>query len=596
MGKLILLSVILAIGITAIPGCRAKRTFEAERKEIFKGVLDTAGDQLQTGTRGGSMVRADIQELDTLNIVTTRSRSVHAVLKLVFEGLLSINPVTGKVQGGIAKGYSITNDGHSILLSLNRNVRFSDGAPCTADDVLFTFEEIYMNPNVDSKKTEVLRIRDRLISIEKIDDYTIRIDLPAPYRPFLYALTGLHILPKHILAPLIEEKGIKAFNREWGSLDSDPSRVIGTGPFTLKEVKRGEYIKLERNPLYGRREGGLYFEGMPYLDEIVELLDLDNETKLLKFQIGEIDFYEVKDYDIASGDLDLLITNMDEGNYRIFTGGQTLKGNHFLAFNLNGSIVDEERLAIFQNPGFRKAVSCFIDREYIRDEVYRGYAYIEGSPERNVSPFYKKLDAEPHDPAEGSRILGEIGLSDRDGDGYLDLPSGKPFSFTILTNEDNPFRVRMAQTISSSLRSAGLDVHLKSISYDAIVTKLIDLFTWDAVLLGVEGRIDPNDSSRIWESKGALHLWHPYQGAPVTEWEQKIDELFALGRTEWDFERAKGFYHAYQEIVARELPIIPIVVPAELYGFRQGYGNVIPGAVSYNSIDLIPYMYRKRGN
>jgi len=598
MKKFIMIFIMIILTIvlltSTIPGCRAKRAIEIEKKEIFNGVENTSEEQLRIGVRGGSIVRADVDELDTLNIVTTRSRSAYAVLNLVFEALLSIDPFTGMIQGGIAKGYSIVNDGHSILLQLNQNVRFSDGTHCTAEDVLFTFEEIYMNPNTHSRKTETLIIRDRVISIEKIDDFTIRIDLPAPYRPFLYTLTGLHILPKHILSPLIEKGGIKAFNRQWGTPEDDISQLVGTGPYLIKEVKWGEYIKLGRNPYYGKREGRLYLQGMPYLDEIVELIGLDNETKLLKFQIGEIDFYEIKDYDISSGDLELLIKNRKEGNYRIFTGGETLRGNHFLAFNLNKNVVERERLTVFQDPRFRKAISHLIDRQYIRDEVYRGYGYIEGSTERNISPFYKKIDPEPFDPATSKRLFSEIGLADKDGDGYLDLPSGKPFSFTILTNEDNPFRINMANIISSNLRNAGINALVNTVSYDAIVTKLIDLFTWDAVLIGIEGRIDPNDSSRVWESKGALHLWHPYQEAPETEWEQRIDELFALGRTTWDFEKAREYYHAYQEIIARELPIIPIITPAELYGFRNGYGNLIPRAVSHNSIDLIPYIYKKR--
>ncbi|MGQ9616848.1 MAG: ABC transporter substrate-binding protein [Spirochaetota bacterium] len=589
-----MISVIFVLLIAVIPGCRTKRDTEIERKEIFNGVEDTTGKQLRIGVRGGSMVRADIEELDTLNIVTTRARSAYAVLNLVFEGLLSINPFTGIIEGGIAKGYSIVNDGHSILLQLNQNVRFSDGTPCTADDVLFTFEEIYLNPNTHSRKTEMLRIRESIISIKKIDDFTIRIDLSVPYRPFLYTLTGLHILPGHIISHLIEKDGIKAFNSQWGTPDGDISRLIGTGPYLIKEVKWGEYIKLERNPYYGKREGRLYVQGMPYLDEIVELIGLDNETKLLKFKTGEIDFYEIKDYDISNGDLELLIKNRKEGNYKIFTGGQTLRGNHFLAFNLNKNVVDRDKLVVFQDPRFRKAVSHLIDRQYIRDEVYKGYAYIEGSTERNVSPFYKKIDPEPFDMAESKRLLSEMGLADKDGDGFLDLPSGKPFSFTILTNDDSPLRVDMANIITSSLRSAGINALSSPISYDAIVTKLMDLFTWEAVLLGIEGSIDPNDSSRVWESKGAIHLWHPYQETPETEWEQRIDELFALGRTTWDFERAREYYHAYQEIIARELPIIPIITPAELYGFRNKYGNLIPRAVSYNSIDLIPYIYQKR--
>jgi peptide/nickel transport system substrate-binding protein len=556
------------------------------------GVLETEGLSLRPGVRGGTMVRADLQELDTFNIVTTRSRSVHAVLGLVFEGLLSIHPVTGRVIGGIASDFSIVNNGYSVLLKLDPEVRFSDGHPCTADDVLFSFEELYLNPEVDSKKAEVLTIRDSAVSVHRIDDYTIRLDLPVPYRPLLLTLADMHILPKHVLAPLIEEQGIHGFNRQWGMLDRGIEDVIGTGPFMLQEYVQGREIRLVRNPFYRPRSGGVYLENTPYLDEVVELLDLDNETRILKFQIGEIDFYDIKDTDLASGDVDILMENRDEGAYDLYTAGHTLRGNHFLAFNQNPKALEGEKLAIFSSVEFRRAVSMLIDRERILREIYQGFGYLDASPERDCSPFHTSVAPDPLDVDAAKAVLERLLGKDTDGDGFLQLPSGAPFSFILSTNDDNPFRVRMGEMIADSLRDAGLDVRFEAEDYDLIVTKLLDTFEWEAVILGIEGSIEPNESSWIWESSGALHLWNPYQESPSSEWERRIDVLMALGRSEWDFEQARKQYLEYQKIVARELPIIPILVPAELYGFGRGYGNVIPRPVTYNALGLIPYLYK----
>jgi len=588
---LIIFLILLVFGF----GCKS-RTFlpiEAEKKEIFDGVLDSGGKNLINGKRGGTFFRADMQAIDTLNIVTTNSKPVYNVLRLVFESLLSIHPVTGKITGGIAKEYTVINDGLSLILYLNREIRFSDGTPCTGDDVLFTFNEIYMNPEIDSRKTDVLKIRDTLVKLKKIDNYTVRFDLPVPYRPFLHTLTNIQILPRHILEPLIREKGVKAFNREWGNPEKNISIVIGTGPYMIKEYKKGEFLKLVRNGYYTKREGALYLEGMPYLDEIVELTGLDNETKLLKFQIGELDFYEVRESDIASGDLDTLLQNRSEGNYTLYSGGQTLLSNHFLVFNQNPEAVEKQKLSIFAKPAFREAISHLIDRASILNQVYKGYGYIEGSTERNVSPFYRHELVHSHDPGRAKELLCEVGLKDSDGDNYLNLPSGEKFSFTIITNQDNPFRIKMGKMITENLNRAGLDVDFQIIDYDLVVTKLLDTFKWEAVIIGVEGSIEPNDASWIWESKGPLHIWYPYQDSPATEWEKRVDELFALGRTTWNFEQAKTFYHEYQDIIALNLPLINIVVPAEIYGFRNGYGNVIPTAVTFNSLGIMPYIYKK---
>jgi len=584
---------IFLIILTLIFGCRAKKPIPPKvKKEIFPKVIDTSSKSLTQGKRGGSFIRADIQELDTLNIVTTRSKAVHSVLRLIFEPLLDINPLTGGVEGAIAKSYSITDDGYSILLKLNDNVRFSDGVKCTALDVIFTFEELYMNPDLDTKKTDLLKIRDKLITIDRIDDYTVKFNLPVPYRPFLYTLTNIEILPEHIIKPIIKTGGIRALNKEWGSKEGIKD-VIGTGPYQIKEFKKGDYIKLKRNDYYSKREGTLWLPNMPYLDEIVELLGIDNDTKILKFQIGEIDSYDVKDFDIQSGDFETLLNNRKEGKYNFYCGGQTLKGNHFLVFNQNPDSVDNERLDVFKSRDFRRAISLLINRERIKNEVYKGYAFIDSSPERDISPYYKNEKIIDYKPEEAKNILSKIGLKDIDQDGWLDLPDGKPFYFTVLTNDDNPFRIKMGEIIVQELKHSGLNVKLMPISYDLIVTKLLDTFDWDSIIIGVEGNLDPNNSSCIWESEGSLHLWNPYQDTPHTEWEKRLDELFAIARTTWDFQKAKDLYYEYQDIVAEELPIINIVVPAGIYGIREGYGNVIPGAVTDNTIGLMPYIFKK---
>jgi len=587
--------VLLFLLISALSGCRGRVSRPGAQRElvgIFPGVVKTTTPNLVGGRRGGTFIRADIRDYDTFNIVTTRSQSLYGVLKLVFEGLLRAHPVNGNIEGCIAKDYSVVNNGTSLVLNLNENVFFSDGTPCTADDVVFTFEEIYLNPDVDTKKTDLLKIRDRAVGLEKIGRHTIRFDLPVPYRPFLYTLAHLEILPKHIVEPIISAGGIEAFNSEWGNMRNGIDSVTGTGPYYIKEYAKGEYIRLARNPYYTLREGGEYFEGMPYLDEIIELLDIDNDTVLLKFQIGEIDFYDVKDIDISSGDFETLMSNKAEGNYRIYSAGQTLKSNHFLVFNQNHDAIANEKLLLFQSAIFRRAVSSLIDRNLIRDSVYRGYSYIEGSPERNGSPFYTPVTPLEYDPQKARESFSRLGLFDRNEDGFLDLTSGKPFTFSILTNEDNPFRIKMGNIITESMREAGINVHFSSAGYDSIVTKLLDTFEWDAVIIGFEGSIEPNDESWIWESKGPLHIWAPYGQRPQTQWEKRIDELFALGRTAWDYSTAKGYYEEYQHIVARELPIIPITVPAELYGFRKGFGNIVPSPVTYNSVGLMPYIFR----
>jgi peptide/nickel transport system substrate-binding protein len=550
--------------------------------------------RLARGERGGSFTRADIEELDTLNPVTTRSRSVSGMLGLVFEGLLSRHPVTGMLQGGVARGYRVTGGGSSLEFDLERELRFSDGRPCTAEDVLFTFNEIYLNPEVDTRRNEVLRVRDSLVTLQRVDRHTVRMDLPVPYRPILSALTSLPVLPSHLLRPLIEEGGIRAFNTRWGSPQNGVADLVGTGPYRLAEVVPGDLLRLTRNPHYGRREGSLYLEGAPYLDEIVELLDLDRDTRLLMFQIGELDFYEAGDVDAAQGGLESLARNAVEGGYLLVDGGQSLRSNHFISFNLKPGAVAGELGHLFGDLRFRRAVSLLVDRERILREVYGGWGYLDGSPERDSSPFHLPLPPGDFDPGQAGELLDELGLSDRDGDGIRELPSGEPLGFTLLTNRENPLRADMGWIIVERLREAGVDARLEQAPYDQVTARLMVSFAWEAVLLGVEGRLEPNDSAPMWESRGTLHLWNPYQEEPATPWERRLDQLFALGRTTWELDRAAGYYHEYQRIAADRLPVIQVLTPAAVYGCRRGFGNLDPRPVTPGALGIMPFVYRER--
>ena len=593
--KFTFIALIIISLLFLIPGCKKIGILKVRGKPSkMPVIIHQKTYKLETGKRGGSLVRADIQDLDNFNIVTTRSISVYSVLKLVFESLLMVNPYNGNITGCIAKDYKISDNGLSLTMHLNNNVFFSDGKKCTADDVVYSFEKIYLNPAVDSKKIETLTIRNKTVKIEKIDDYTIKFDLPVPYRPFLFTLTQLEILPKHILEPQIKKNGIEWFNKKWGSKDSPINNIIGTGPYKISEYQKGKLIKLTRNPYYTKREGSLYLEGMPYINDIIELLNIDNDTRLLKFEIGEIDFYSINETDFENGNLDSLIKNKKEGKYSLYYSNQTMSSNNFLVFNQNPEAIKNKELStLFRDKRFRNAISLCINRENIAEKLYKSYASYSLSPIRDSSPYYKKGLNPEYNPERSKEILKEIGLTDKNGDGFLNLPSGKDLSFTILTNADNPLRKKMGEMIVNYLKSIGIKANLKAIDYDLLITKLLDNFNWEAVIIGSSGSIEPNDLAWMWESRGPLHIWYPYQNKPSTPWEKRIDELFSMGRTTWDIEKAKKFYYEFQDIAVDYLPIINILTPYQIYCYRNNYKNIFPSPITYNNLGIIPYIFQK---
>jgi len=593
--------------ILQLSGCRSKKEPVTPPKPLpspFQGVFDARELELRKGINGGTFRRADLEHVDTFNPITTRSKAVYSFSQLIYESLFKIDPFTGFPIPWLVKNYRITNDGFSILMELDRNKRFSDGSPLTARDVLFSFQEIYLNPELNSKKPDALKLRNKIIQIEMIDTYTIKINLPVPFRPIFSTLAEFPIFPQHILGPILSRKGIEWFNSEFGNVNTELKEIVGSGPYMIDEYKKSEYISLKPNPYYIEPNPTQSESSnsdsknpeeikIPYLEKIIFYIGVDRDTQRLKFQIGELDFYDISEEDISSGDIKTLIQNEKEGGYTIYTAGYTLNGNHFLVLNQNPNSIKGEKLRIFRDVRFRKALSMLIDRNKLIDEVFKGYGYADLSPERSPSPYHIKITPVGYHPEEARTLLHEIGLKDSDGDGFLNLPSGENFTFTILTNKDNPFRMKMANLISRKLRENGLNVDYEGIDYDLLVTKLLDTFEWEAVIIGIEGTVEPNNYSPVWESRGSLHLWYPYQESPSTEWEQRLDEIFALGRTTFNTGEALKYYREYQKIVAEYLPVINLVIPARLYGFRDDFSNIIPSGVSYNEIGLIPYIFKK---
>jgi len=271
-----------------------------------------------------------------------------------------------------------------------------------------------------------------------------------------------------------------------------------------------------------------------------------------------------------------------------------MASNNFLVFNQNPEALDNKELSkLFRNRMFRKAISLCIDREAISKNLYRGYASDSLSPIRDSSPYYKDDLKANYNPQKAREILAEIGLKDINKDGFLELSSGESLSFTIYTNSDNPLRKTMGEKIVEYLKSIGIKAEITPIEYDLLITKLLDNFNWEAVIIGASGSIEPNDLAWIWESNGPLHIWYPYQEQPSTQWEKRIDKIFAMGRTTWNMEESKKLYSEFQNIAVKYLPIINIVTPYQIYGYRNRYKNVFASPVSYKNIGILPYIFQK---
>ncbi len=522
---------------------------------------------------GGELVMAVSSDPKTFNDIMASETTSSAVTSVLFEGLTTTDPFTQKAIPNLAQSWETSADGLQWTFHLRTDVTFFDGAPLTADDVLFTFNDLIYNPQVPNSSKDVFSIEGQTFKVEKIDTYTVRFTLPAKFAPFLRGMSQ-PILPKHKLAAAVKAG---AFAFTWG-INTPPHEIVGTGPFYLDQYRPGERLVFKRNPHYWKKAGT--GDQLPYLDRLVFLIIADPDAALLKFIDGELDYVAVQGRDYP-----LLAPLAGSKNFKIYDMGPGTSSN-FWAFNQNPGtnpktkkpFVDPVKLSWFGNADFRRALAHAIDKQKIVQILFNGLGYPQEGPMSPANGFFynPNVTKYAYDLNEARRLLSKAGFADRNQDGVLRDPQGHPVEFNIYTNTGGAEREQMAWMIRADLQKLGIKVNVKTLEFNSLVAKLMSSYDWDTVILGLTGGVEPHFGANVWQSSGQLHLWNPRQKSPGTDWEKRLDDIYNQGVQELDENKRKVLYDEYQTIAADQLPVIYTVLQANLFAVRQRFGNLKP--------------------
>lgn len=537
------------------------------------------GEQVQIasmppGTRGGRLVIAQRAEPKTLNPVLAFDAPSRDVLGRMMADLIHINRVTQKTEPELATSWKISADGRRFILKLRRGVRFSDGQPFDADDVIFTFK-VYLDEKVHSPQRDLLVINGKPLSVTKIDAYTVRFNLDQPYAAGERIFDSLAILPRHLLEkPSNEGK----FAEQW-TLNTAPSQIAGLGPFRLKQYVPGQRIVLERNPYYWKVDRNQ--NRLPYVDELVFPFVGTEDAQVIHFQTGESQVINR----FGTDNFRVLAKDEDARGYHVEDLGPSLEFN-FLVFNLNdlpsGQLADIKREQIwFRDLKFRQAVSSAIDREGIVRLVYQGHgAALWGNEGPSDKRWVNTAIPHPARSLEHSRdLLKSAGFS-WNAEGKLLDRGGKAVEFTIITSSSNAQRVKMATLIADDLAQLGMNVHPIPLEFRAVVDRVFQSNNYEACILGLGGGdADPNVAMNVWLSNGPTHVWNLHESHPATAWEAEIDRLMNQQMITMDYRRRKQLYDRVQQLIADNLPVIFLATPNVLVGARNNVGNFNPGVL-----------------
>ncbi len=535
---------------------------------------------------GGQLVLSTTSDPKSFNSIIAKETSTTLVTGYIFEGLMTTNAFTTKVEPHLAKHWDVSEDGLTWTFYLREDVLWNDGQPFTADDVLFTFNDLVYNPDIPSSARDTFTIEGQIFTVEKVNDHTVRFTLPVKFAPFLRGM-GQAILPKHKLKNIVDEG---KFNFTWG-IDTAPSEIVGTGPYMLVRYDPGQRLVFQRNPRYWKRSAG--GDQLPYIDKIIYLIVGNLDVALLKFVEGVTDSYGLRGMDYP-----LLKPLEQERNFTVYDLGPAT-GSNFITFNQNSGVnpetgkpfVEPHKLAWFTNVNFRQAVAHAIDKEKMIEIVKNKLGYPQYSPIGPGAGFFHSSDVNQYDYdlEKAKAILKKHGFQDRDQDGIIEDPQGNKVEFNLYTNSGNTDRIDIGGIIRRDLEKIGMKVNFLVLEFNSLVGKLNSTFEWDAIILGLTGGIEPHFGNTVWNSKGQLHLWYPRQETPATEWEEKINDLFYQGVQELDEDKRRVYYDKFQMIVSEQLPVIYTVLDARITGVRNKFENLKPtnyGGVFHNLEEL----------
>ena len=547
---------------------------------IALSLIGCTPSQSQTKTSATSQLAiATISDPKTFN--PALNQEFPNVFLFAFEGLTSENGVTGEIEPGLAESWEVSEDKKRITFTLRQGLKWSDGQPITADDVVFTYRDVIFNPDIPTDYKDPLRIGEKreFPTVRKLDGYRVEFTLPEPFAPFIRTTVGssdsVNILPAHSLKESVETldaEGNPKFISTWNT-GTNPAEIVVSGAYKIESYRPGQRVVFVRNPYYWRRDAA--GNQLPYIDRIVWQMVESTETQLLQFRSGQLDVMG-DSRPLRAEYYSLLKREETRGKFKIEIGGPW-SGTTFMAFNLNRaknergeSLVDPIKSRWFNRKEFRQAIAYALDRQRMNNNIFRGIGVIQNSPISLQSPYFLSPEAGlkvyDYNLQKSKELLLSAGFQYNDRGQLLDA-DGNQVRFTLLTNAGNKIREALGVQIKQDLSKIGIQVDFVPIAFNTLVSKLTNTRDWDAHIIGFSGGIEPHSGANLWTSRGGSHLFNqgPQPGEPqiqgweASDWELEIDRLFVEGAQEFDERKRQKIYGEFQQIVQEQLPMIHLV-------------------------------------
>jgi peptide/nickel transport system substrate-binding protein len=503
--------------------------------------------------RGGTLTFSYHPEPSALSTIATTAVPVALISTKIFESLLEYKGPELTPVPGLAEAWTVTDDFKTFSFKLRGDVKWHDGQPFTSEDVKFSVEKL-VRPFHSRGKVYF----SELDTVETPDPRTVIFKLKKPVPFFLKAFqpTETPILPKHILGALDVSDGNKVRQSEF------MQNPIGTGPFRLKEWKKGSHITLERNQGYWKKD-------RPYLDQVIYRVIPDGAARAIALETGELDVAPMNA--VPQADIGRLaqlgqLTLSNEG-------AEGLGPLLWLELNIREKPLSDVRV--------RKAISMALDRKRIVDVIWFGQGkaatgpIVSGNPilyNKSLKPFEYSID-------KANKLLDEAGFPRGAG--------GVRFKLTQYFTPYGESFVRLAEYTKQELRKIGIDVETKSADLGGWLKAIYTDWAYDLTNNFTHNYSDPAIGvQRAFTSANIV------KGASFTNSmgyrNPRVDELFDKAAVETDEGKRKAMYDEVQAILADELPVIFLVEIAYSHLFNKRVHGLITNGISmYSNWDSV---------
>lgn len=499
---------------------------------------------------GGTYIEGVAGRPRVVNPLLAQTAVDRDLVSLVFDGLTSRSP-SGDIQPLLARSWSRSPDGRTYEFELRQDVRWHDGVPFTAQDVVFTLSLAGQRSFTGPPDLTNLW---RQVRVEKVDDYRVRFHLEEPFTPFI-EYTTVGILPAHLLEQVPPS-----------ALEASPFNFhpIGSGPWRVEELSATGAVLRRNDAYYGRR---------PLLERVELKFYPDHESVLVAYESGAVD-----------GLARILPSSLDRA--------RDLESLNLYSARLSGYtlVFLDHAVDKFKDPRARQALLWAIDRQEIVDRILAGQGIVAHSPVLPGSwAYYPEVPRYRHDPAKARGLLEEAGWTDQDGDGVRER-QGEPFRFTLVTNND-PQREAIARALVQAWSRVGLDVALQVVDDATLVRDHLRPRNFEAVLFAWQNLPADPDPYPMWHSTQAGEDGQNY--GQVSD--REMDELIEQARRIADRDRRALLYARFQQRFAELAPALLLNYPVYTFGVDQRVREVqiAPMVDASDRFRTLPYWYVK---